>query len=113
MIKPTSPVLEGEFLTIGPLPKSQNEVLVAVTKVFLPEKSHGWRSLVGYSPWGCKEADMTEWLTHAPNAEDLGLLAAYLLSFSPVVLCSSEDRGGCSEQGEAAPFSPSSHPSVP
>ena len=24
------------------------------------EKSHGQRSLVGYSPWGCKELDMTE-----------------------------------------------------
>ena len=24
------------------------------------EKSHGWRSPVGYSPWGCKELDMTE-----------------------------------------------------
>jgi len=22
------------------------------TPVFLPGKSHGWRSLVGYSPWG-------------------------------------------------------------
>ena len=21
---------------------------------------HGWRSLVGYSPWGCKESDTTE-----------------------------------------------------
>ena len=31
--------------------------------VFLPGKSHGQRrSLVGYSPWGCKESDMTEWL---------------------------------------------------
>ena len=29
--------------------------------VFLPGKSHGWRGLVGYSPWGCKELDMTEW----------------------------------------------------
>ena len=28
--------------------------------VFLPGKSHGWRSLVGYSPWGCKESDTTE-----------------------------------------------------
>ena len=27
---------------------------------FLPGKSHGWRSLVGYSPWGCKESDTTE-----------------------------------------------------
>ena len=24
------------------------------TLVFLPGKSHGQRSLVGYSPWGCK-----------------------------------------------------------
>jgi len=26
----------------------------------LPGKSHGWRSLVGYSPWGCEESDTTE-----------------------------------------------------
>ena len=30
---------------------------------FLPGESHGKRSLVGCSPWGCKEMDMTEWLT--------------------------------------------------
>ena len=30
------------------------------TPVPLPGKSDGWRSLVGYSPWGCKELDMTE-----------------------------------------------------
>ena len=30
------------------------------TPVFLPEESHGWRSLVGYSPWGRKELDVTE-----------------------------------------------------
>ena len=28
-----------------------------------PENPHGQRSLVGYSPWGCKELDMTEWLS--------------------------------------------------
>ena len=33
------------------------------TPVFLPGKSHGQRSLVGYSPWGGKESDTTEWLT--------------------------------------------------
>ena len=27
------------------------------TPVFLPGKSHGQRSLVGYSPWGHKELD--------------------------------------------------------
>ena len=32
------------------------------TPVLLPGKSHGWRNLVGYSPWGCKELDTTEWL---------------------------------------------------
>ena len=30
------------------------------TPVFLPGKSHGWRSLVGCSPWGHKESDATE-----------------------------------------------------
>ena len=35
------------------------------TPVFLPGESHGWRSLIGYSPWGCKELDMTE-LLHFP-----------------------------------------------
>ena len=25
-------------------------------------KSHGWRNLVGYSPWGRKELEMTEQL---------------------------------------------------
>ena len=33
--------------------------------VFLPGKSHGRKSLVGYSPWGRKEADTTEMSTHA------------------------------------------------
>ena len=32
------------------------------TPVLLPGKSHGRRSLVGCSPWGCKESDTTEWL---------------------------------------------------
>ena len=26
----------------------------------MPGESHGWNSLVGYSPWGHKESDMTE-----------------------------------------------------
>ena len=30
------------------------------TPVFLLGKSHGWRSLVAYSPWGPKESDTTE-----------------------------------------------------
>ena len=31
-----------------------------VTPVLLPRKSHGWRSLVGYSPWGSQESVATE-----------------------------------------------------
>ena len=34
------------------------------TLVFLPGEPHGQRSLVGHSPGGHKEWDMTEWLTY-------------------------------------------------
>ena len=36
------------------------------TPVLLPGKFHGWRSLVGYSPWGRKELDTTERLHFMP-----------------------------------------------
>ena len=32
------------------------------TPIFLPGEFHGQRSLAGYSPWGCKDLDTTEWL---------------------------------------------------
>ena len=32
------------------------------TPVFLPEKSHGQRSLVGYSPWGSQKSRTQQWL---------------------------------------------------
>ena len=44
----------------------QEELLeeeTAPTPVFLPGKSHGQRSLVGYSPWGYKVSDTTEQLS--------------------------------------------------
>ena len=31
-----------------------------ITPVFLPEKSHGQMSLVGYGPWSHEELDVTE-----------------------------------------------------
>ena len=42
------------------------------TPVFLLGEFHGQRSLAGYSPWGCKELDMTERLTpsHIENSRD-------------------------------------------
>jgi len=33
------------------------------TPVLLPGKSHGQRSLAGYSPWSSKECNTTEWLS--------------------------------------------------
>ena len=43
------------------------------TPVLSPGESHGRRSLIGYSPWGCKESDMTERLHfhfHSPDVLD-------------------------------------------
>ena len=37
------------------------------TPVFWPVKSHGQRSLVGYSTWGCNESDKTEQINTAQN----------------------------------------------
>ena len=34
-----------------------------LTPVFFPGKFHGQRRLAGYSPWDCKEWDMTRWLS--------------------------------------------------
>ena len=45
------------------------------TPVSLPGKSHGQRSLVGYSPWGLKESDTTEQLHfhfHEQPCEQVG-----------------------------------------
>ena len=44
------------------------------TPIILPGKSHGQRSLVGYSPWGCKESDMTEQL----NKKNMLMITAKL-----------------------------------
>ena len=42
------------------LGRSSGEGKWQPTPVFLPGKSHGRRSIVGYSPWGGKESDTTE-----------------------------------------------------
>ena len=33
------------------------------TLVFLPGESYKQRGVVDYSPWGCKESDMSQWLS--------------------------------------------------
>ena len=50
------------------------------TPVFLPGKSHGQRSLVGYSPWGQKESDTTEQLKH--NIVDPAILTCKIIKAS-------------------------------
>ena len=39
---------------MGLIPESGRSPGGQFTPGFLPGKSHGKRSLVGYSPWGCK-----------------------------------------------------------
>ena len=47
---------------VGKIPWRRAWLLIPV---FLPGESQGQRSLQGYSPLGCKESDMTEWVhTH-------------------------------------------------
>ena len=46
------------------------------TPVLLPAKPHGWRSLVGNSPWGRKESDTTERLHFLP-LKSLGSLSPH------------------------------------
>ena len=58
------------------------------TPVFLPRELHGQRSLVGYSPWGCKESDMTDqptlWLfTHIKGISSVQSLSHVRLFVTP------------------------------
>ena len=45
------------------------------TPVPLPGKSHGQRSLTGYSPWGRKESDTTERLHFHPDFTPISLVS--------------------------------------
>ena len=62
---------------------------MATIPVFLPEKSQGQRSLVGYSSKGCKESDMTERLSmlahQTSNTNYLG--TAVWVNFNAESLC--------------------------
>ena len=44
----------------GGLQKVRPDKVMAPYSSTLSRKSHGWRSLVGYNPWGRKESDTTE-----------------------------------------------------
>ena len=51
-------LIPGEGKTLEKEDPLEKEM--APTPVFLPGEFHGQSSLVGYSPWGCEELDMTE-----------------------------------------------------
>ena len=59
MVKCLPAIRETQVPWVGKIPWRRK---CQPTPVLLPGKSHEWRSLVGYSPWGCKESDMTEQL---------------------------------------------------
>ena len=46
------------------------------------ENPHGQRSLVGYSPWGHKELDMTEWLSCAEWQHSTEYFRLFISDFS-------------------------------
>ena len=68
---PPSPFLTGPLMAPSRMTCSSSKNLLWTelsywrrqwhpTPVLLPGKSHGWRSLIGCSPWGCTELDTTE-----------------------------------------------------
>ena len=44
------------------------EKTMAAPPVLLLGEFHGQRSLMGYSPWGCKESDTSERLSHTSGS---------------------------------------------
>ena len=66
------PASAGDARDVSSIPGSGRSPGVGNGKpspVFLPGKFHGQRRLVGYSPWGHRELDMTEWLSANKNTQ--------------------------------------------
>ena len=57
MVKHPPAVQEPQVRSLGREDPLENEI--ATHSSTLSGKSHGQRSLVGYSPHGCRESDMT------------------------------------------------------
>ena len=75
MIKRVPAMQETQVQSLGwedPLEKE-----MATPSSTLAQKFHGQRSLVGYSPWGCKELDTTEEL-HSLTLNEGGDCVAYI-----------------------------------
>ena len=65
--------------------------------VFLPGESCGQRSLVGYSPWGHKESDMTEVTQYTRVHKAIYCFSLRMTCFHYVVKELGSDPGDCSD----------------
>ena len=62
MVKKNPPANAGDVRDVGSIPGSGKSPGGGQPPPgFLPGESRGQRNLAGYSSWGCKESDMTEW----------------------------------------------------
>ena len=68
------------------------------TPVVLPGKSHGQRSLVGYSPWGHKKSDTTERLHFTHSVLTMGFPHG---SDGKESACNAEDPGSIPGSGKS------------
>ena len=86
MVKHLPAMLETQVQSLGQEDPLEKEMPTHSST--LAWRTHGGRSLVGYSPWGCKELDTTEQLNNkngwisdgkasAYNAGDLGLIPVW------------------------------------
>ena len=84
IVKSLPPKQETPVQSLGQEEPLENGV--QTTLVFFPGESYGQRSPAGYSPWGCRELDMTERLTHTHTGDPWwGLhLVTYILVSSQI-----------------------------
>ena len=63
-LSPASPALAGKFFTTSAIWVAHNKEWQLQYSCLENPMDRGTMSLVGYSPWGCKESDTAERLTH-------------------------------------------------
>ena len=79
------PASAGDAGSIPDLGRSP-EGKIATHSSILPGKSRGQRSLVGYSPWGRKESDSTNQLTHIHTDINEKIKYQFIQGPTPVIL---------------------------
>ena len=76
------PAYAGDLRDMGSIPGSGRPWKKAQqpTLVFLLGEAHGERRLMGYGPEGCKESDMTEWLSrHAYSILSFSVIRYHMI----------------------------------